>query len=150
MSTTISTATVSTSTVATATVSTTVSTVAVATISITVSVTITVTITIPRVRTIVSSSKISTSSYVISVRYFFAFLFIKAIVFAWWASLGCCLFDKFVEVFHVHTLVKTLDNLKTVELEVVGVPLTLTLPELISASNVARATPVLIVPNSII
>ena len=47
-----------------------------------------------------------------------------------------------------YTLVRVFVNLKTVDESVVGVALTLTLPELISASKVARDAPVLIVPNS--
>jgi len=47
-----------------------------------------------------------------------------------------------------YTLVRVFVNLKTVDESVVGVALTLTLPELISASKVASAALVLIVPNS--
>ena len=47
-----------------------------------------------------------------------------------------------------YTLVRVFVNLKTVDESVVGVALTLTLPELISASKDASAAPVLIVPNS--
>jgi hypothetical protein len=47
-----------------------------------------------------------------------------------------------------YTLVRVFVNLKTVDESVVGVALTLTFPESISASKVARDAPVLIVPNS--
>ena len=47
-----------------------------------------------------------------------------------------------------YTLVRVFVNLNTVDESVVGVALTLTLPELISASKDARDAPVLIVPNS--